>query len=211
MKEPFLDQLKTYLTDGKPHTIRIYGHGASGKSTLAKELVAMLDANQVNLLKTDAYIIDGGLRQQVRPANAPDQKVTASLPVAHELASLTRDIQALQKGMDLLTIDCSPWAPQTLLSGSKPILIVEGMSTAFLDKALFDVSIACYTDSETELDRRLGRDIAERGRVAEFVLQTHQARRQQYETYLAPTLDDADIIINQSNNDFIIERNPYDG
>ncbi|MET3558721.1 uridine kinase [Streptococcus rupicaprae] len=206
MKDRFLNQLTSYLTDGQSHTIRIFGHGASGKSRLAQDLLAMLDPKLVNLIETDAYIIDGQLRQQVRPALFPDQKVTASLPVTHELASLKRDIQALQKGMDVLTIDCLPWAPQKVLPGTKPLLIVEGMSAAFLDKSLFDLSIACYTDSETELARRLERDVAHRGRVVAFVTNTHQARRQQYETYLEPLLQEADFVINQSKNQFAIEK-----
>ena len=47
------------------------------------------------------------------------QKVTACLPVAHELASLQRDILALQAGMDILTIE-EPWKASEVLSGAKP-------------------------------------------------------------------------------------------
>lgn len=209
MLNHFLAQLTSYLTDGQPHTIRLYGHGASGKSTLARNLLALLDPTQVNLIETDAYIIDSQYRQQVRPEAAPDQKVTAFMPVSHELASLRRDIQALQKGMDLLTIDCSPWAPQTVLSGQKPILIVEGMSSAFLDKSLFDLSIACYTDPKTELARRLKRDVAERGGVADKIIAGESVRRQQYETYYQDLLDEADILINQSGNNFTVEKSIF--
>ncbi|MFA9414408.1 MULTISPECIES: uridine kinase [unclassified Streptococcus] len=206
MSSDFFKSIAEQLSDGKRHTVRIYGHGASGKSTLAAALLTYLNPEQVNLIETDAYIIDGQLRQLVRPANAPHQKVTASMPVSHELASLTRDIQALQKGMDVLTIDCSPWAPQQVLTGSKPILIVEGMSSAFLDKSLFDLSIACYTNPGTELARRLARDVAHRSRVPEFVLQTHQARRQQYETYYQHLLEEADILVDQSEDGFVVKH-----
>ncbi|MFA9493812.1 uridine kinase [Streptococcus sp. E17BB] len=206
MSSDFFKSIAEQLSDGKRHTVRIYGHGASGKSTLAAALLTYLNPEQVNLIETDAYIIDGQLRQLVRPANAPHQKVTASMPVSHELASLTRDIQALQKGMDVLTIDCSPWALQQVLTGSKPILIVEGMSSAFLDQSLFDLSIACYTDPGTELARRLARDVAHRGRVPEFVLQTHQARRQQYETYYQHLLEEADILVDQSEDGFVVKH-----
>ena len=48
-----------------------------------------------------------------------------------------RDIHALQAGMDVLTIE-EPWKASEILSGSKPILIVEGMSVGFLPKELFD-------------------------------------------------------------------------
>ena len=65
------------------------------------------DSEKVNLLETDPYITSS--RSLVVPKELPDQKVTACLPVAHELASLERDILALQAGMDILTID-EPWS-----------------------------------------------------------------------------------------------------
>lgn len=155
---------------------------------------------------TDTYMVPGTYQDFVRPADAPDQRVTACLPIAHELVSLARDIQALQKGMNLLTIDCSPWAPQTVLSGDKPILIVEGMSSAFLDKDLFDLSIACYTDPETELNRRLARDVTERGGIEEQIRAGEVVRQDQYQTYYQHLLDQADILINQSGDGFVVER-----
>lgn len=206
MSSDFFKNIAEQLSDGKRHTVRIYGHGASGKSTLVAELLTYLDPEQVNLIETDAYIIDGQLRQLVRPADTPHQKVTAFMPVSHELASLTRDIQALQKGMDVLTIDCSPWAPQQVLTGSKPILIVEGMSSAFLDKSLFDLSIACYTDPETELTRRLARDVAERGGNPEAIRANEPVRRQQYETYYQHLLEEADILVDQSEDGFVVKH-----
>ncbi|WP_161979126.1 uridine kinase family protein [Streptococcus sp. S784/96/1] len=201
-KIELLDYLHNYLSDGQRHTVRIFGHGGAGKSTFAKELLEILPSDKVNLLETDPYIINGELRQLVSSKDFPNQKVTASMPVSHELNSLKRDITALQMGMDILTID-EPWTPSRILKGSKPILIIEGMSAGFLNEALFDLSIALVTDEETELNRRLERDTKVRGRHADFVLQTHLARRQQYETYYKSYENSADIIISQINNQII--------
>lgn len=153
-QEQFLQWMQEHLADGQRHTVRIFGHGSSGKTTLAAAICQLLSPDLVNLLETDPYILKNDSRSLVCPKAFPDQKVTASLPAAHELNSLKRDIQALQAQMDLLTI-AEPWAPSQILKGIKPILIVEGMSTAFLPTSLFDLSIASYTDSETELSRRL--------------------------------------------------------
>ena len=97
-KKELIKRLVSEIESGKIKTLGIYGHGASGKSTFAQELYQALDAEKVNLLETDPYIISG--RHLVVPKEIPDQKVTACLPVAHELASLQRDILALQAGMD---------------------------------------------------------------------------------------------------------------
>ena len=163
-----------------------------------------LDSQKVNLLETDPYITSG--RHLVVPKETPDQKVTACLQVAHELASLQRDILALQAGMDILTIE-EPWKAGEVLSGAKPILIVEGMSVGFLPKELFDKTICFYTDEETELKRRLARDTTVRNRDASFILASQQMRREQYLQYYKETESRADILVDQSDDKFQIKTN----
>ena len=197
-----IDQLISEIETGKVKTLGIYGHGASGKSTFAQELFQALDSEKVNLLETDPYITSE--RHLVVPKQAPNQKVTACLPVAHELASLERDILALKAGMDILTID-EPWKASEVLSGSKPILIVEGMSVGFLPKELFDKTICFNTDEETELKRRLARDTTMRNRDASFVLASHQMRREQYQQYYKETESKADILVDQSADKFKVK------
>ena len=128
-RERLLDSLVKKIQSGELRTLGIYGHGGSGKTTFAKALCERLDLMKVNLLETDPYVI-GSPRGLVVPKDSPGQKVTACLSSAHELASLERDIQALQEGMDIRTID-QPWSPSHILPGNKSILIVEGMSVAF--------------------------------------------------------------------------------
>ena len=202
-KKDLIDQFVSEIEMGKVKTLGIYGHGASGKSTFAQELYQALDSTTVNLLETDPYIISG--RHLGVPKDAPDQKVTACLPVAHELASLERDILALQAGMDILTIE-ETWKASEVLSGAKPILIVEGMSVGFLPKELFDKTICFYTDEETELKRRLARDTTVRNRDTSFILASHQMRREQYQLYYKETESRADILVDQSEGKIDVNR-----
>ena len=201
-KKELVERLVSEIESGKVKTLGIYGHGASGKSTFAQELYQVLDAEKVNLLETDPYITSE--RHLVVPKETPDQKVTACLPVAHELASLQRDILALQAGMDVLTIE-EPWKISEVLSGAKPILIVEGMSVGFLPKELFDKTICFYTDEETELKRRLARDTTVRNRDTKFILASQQMRRMQYLQYYKETESRADILVDQSDDKFQIK------
>lgn len=203
-RERLVDSLVKKIQSGELRTLGIYGHGGSGKTTFTKALCERLDLAIVNLLETDPYII-GSSRDLVVPKDHPNQKVTACLSSAHELASLERDIQALQAGMDIRTID-KPWCPSVRLSGAKPILIVEGMSVAFLPKSLFDQTICFYTDDHTELERRLSRDVAQRNREIDFIYRTHQIRREQYHQYYQPMEGEADILVNTSQDQFRIEK-----
>jgi len=205
-RKDLIDQLVSEIEKGKVRTLGIYGHGASGKSTFAQELYQTLDSAKVNLLETDPYIASN--RHLVVPKETPDQKVTACLPVAHELVSLERDILALKAGMDILTIE-EPWKASEVLSGAKPILIVEGMSVGFLPKELFDKTICFYTDEETELKRRLDRDTTVRNRDAPFILASHQMRREQYLRYYKETESRADILVDQSEDKFDAKRSQF--
>ena len=202
-KKDLIKQLVSEIEAGKVKILGIYGHGASGKSTFAQELYQALDSTTVNLLETDPYITSG--RHLVVPKDAPNQKVTACLPVAHELASLERDILALQAGMDILTIE-EPWKDSEVLSGAKPILIVEGMSVGFLPKELFDKTICFYTDEDTELKRRLARDTTVRNRDGSVILASHQMRREQYLLYYKETESRADILVDQSEGKIDVNR-----
>ena len=201
-KKELVERLVSEIESGKVKTLGIYGHGASGKSTFAQELYQELDFKKVNLLETDPYITSE--RHLVVPKETPDQKVTACLPVAHELASLQRDILALQAGMDVLTIE-EPWKASEVLSGAKPILIVEGMSVGFLPKELFDKTVCFYTNEETELKRRLARDTTVRNGDASFILASQQMRREQYLRYYKTTESMADILVDQSDDKFHIK------
>ena len=205
-RKDLIDQLVSEIEKGKVRTLGIYGHGASGKSIFTQELYQALDSTTVNLLETGPYITSG--RHLVVPKDAPNQKVTACLPAAHELESLRRDILALQAGMDVLTIE-EPWKASEVLSGAKLVLIVEGMSVGFLPKEFFDKTICFYTDEETELKRRLARDTTVRNRDASFILASHQMRREQYLQYYKETESRADILVDQSEGKFEVKRSQF--
>ncbi|HEL0413641.1 TPA: phosphoribulokinase [Streptococcus equi subsp. zooepidemicus] len=207
--ERLLQAIVTAAANREKMLIRISGHGASGKSTFAKRLQQLLPDGQSQLLETDAYIIANDFSQAVL-ISSPDQgeevlgSITACHPARHELASLRRDIMMFKQGLDFLSID-TPWSPSFLVKGNVPILIAEGMSTTFLEPELFDLSLYFYTDDDTELQRRLGRDTSVRGRNSEFIQQSHANRRAQYACYLHPYHQQFDIVINQSQNRFIVE------
>lgn len=204
-EEKLLERLTAYLSDDQKHTLRIYGHGASGKSTFDRKLQLILGEERANLLATDPYVIVGEYRDLLSSKDFPHQKVTACLPAVHELSSLERDIRALQSGLDILTIGTA-WASSLRLSAQKPILIVEGMSAAFLPKNLFDLSICFHTDEGTELERRFARDTAVRGRDVHWIWQAHTSRRQQYEHYYKMYQEEADFLISQTEEGFGIDK-----
>lgn len=90
------------------------------------------------------------------------------------------------------------------------------MSIAFTNPDLFDIKVHLYTDlncnikcntlCETELMRRSSRDITERGTSLEFLRQSHEERRIQYELFMHPYHRNFDIVIRNSNEGYFLEK-----
>lgn len=190
--------------------VGISGHGASGKTTLAHNLLKLLRQEQINYINTDPYIIESNLRKYTLinykfNGEEHQEKMTACHPAAHNVAALERDIHMIRDGLDLYTIG-THYTKSTLLSSENKISIVEGMTVAFTDPNLYDLKIYLYTDEETELKRRSKRDVYERGKDLENLRKTHQQRRIQYDLFMHPYQRNFDIVIKNSNEDYILER-----
>src|SRR5690606_22731777 len=136
-------------------------------------------------LNTDPYIISSAVRKYTM-IDYPYEgtlhrfKMTACHPAAHHIPSLERDVHMLKAGRELLTID-THYLKSEILSSQKKLTIVEGMSVAFAKPELFDLLIYFYTNADLELERRVGRDIEERGRDINNLMQSHNEQRIQYE------------------------------
>ncbi|KXO02377.1 phosphoribulokinase [Bacillus thuringiensis] len=194
--------------------IGISGHGAAGKTTFANRLVNLLNQNEVNYINTDPYIVSSDIRKHAvihytYQNENHRYKMTACHPAAHHLAALERDIQMVRAGLDFYTID-THYMKSKLISSENKVTIVEGMSAAFINPDLFDLKIYFYTDGETELMRRSSRDIAERGANINYLRQSHEERRIQYEVFMHSYSQYFDIIIKTSDETICLEKNTFE-
>lgn len=194
--------------------IGISGHGAAGKTTFANRIVNLLNQNEVNYINTDPYIVTSNIRKHVvidytYQNENHRYKMTACHPLAHHFPSLERDVQMVRDGLDLYTID-THYMKSELISSKNKVTIVEGMSVAFINPDLFDLKIYFFTDGETELMRRSSRDIVERGTEINYLRQSHEERRIQYEVFMHPYSQSFDIIIKTADETICIEKNTFE-
>ncbi|MFJ7746332.1 uridine kinase [Peribacillus sp. NPDC097295] len=201
------------LTD-EQIVIGISGHGAAGKTTFANRLVNLLNQNEVNYINTDPYIVSSNIRKHAiidytYQNENHRYKVTACHPSAHHLPSLERDVQMVRDGLDLYTID-THYMKSELISSKNKVTIIEGMSVAFINPDLFNLKIYFYTDGETELMRRSSRDIIERGTDINYLSQSHEERRIQYEVFMHPYSQRFDIIFKTSDEAICLEKNTFE-
>ncbi|WP_341519448.1 uridine kinase family protein [Bacillus paramobilis] len=194
--------------------IGISGHGAAGKTTFTNRLVKLLNQNEVNYINTDPYIVSSDIRKHAvihytYQNENHRYKMTACHPAAHHLGALERDIHMVRAGLDFYTID-THYMKSELISSENKVTIVEGMSAAFINPNLFDLKIYFYTDGETELMRRSSRDIAERGADINYLRQSHEERRIQYEVFMHSYSQRFDIIIKTSDETICLEKNTFE-
>lgn len=200
--------------EDKSIVIGISGHGAAGKTTFANRLIHLLNQDETNYINTDPYIVSSEIRMQTI-INYTYQnehrhfKMTACHPAAHHLPSLERDIQMVREGLALLTID-THYMKSELISSKSKITIVERMSVAFINPELFDLKIYFYTDGDTELTRRSGRDVLERGTNIDYLRKSHKERRIQYELFMHSYSQHFDIIVKTSDDIVCLEKNTFD-
>ncbi|KAA0955394.1 phosphoribulokinase [Sporosarcina sp. ANT_H38] len=193
--------------------IGISGHGAAGKTTFAHMLMEELK-HDVNYLNTDPYIVSSAIRKNavidyIHKGTLHRFKMTACHPAAHHVPSLERDVLMLKENMNLLTID-THYLKNEILTSQNKLTIVEGMSVAFANPDLFDFLIYFYTDGDTELERRFARDIEERGTDIDYLKQSHNERRIQYEVFMHPYSKNFDIIIKSAKETNYVEENTFD-
>jgi uridine kinase len=180
-----------------PVVIGVAGGSGSGKTTVVRRIVESLGSDDVAVLDHDRYYRDRtDLRLEERAAmnyDHPDSLET-DLLVQH-----VRDLKA-GKAVAVPTYDFARYARRSDTERYEPrrAIIVEGIliyADAAL-RALMDVKLFVDADADTRFIRRLQRDVTERGRTVESVIDQYLATvKPMHFDFVEPTKRYADLII----------------
>ena len=180
-----------------PFVIGVAGGSGSGKTTVVRRIVESLGPEQVTRLDHDRYYRDrNDLRLEERAALNYDH------PDALETDLMVAHVRALKAGhsVEAPQYDFTRHArlAQTDEFLPRRALIVEGI-LVFTDAALrelMDLKVFVDTDSDTRFIRRLQRDVAERGRTMESVIDQYQSTvKPMHLEFVEPSKRYADVII----------------
>jgi len=181
----------------KPIIIGIAGPTASGKSCLANTIVSELDSDQVVIIHEDSYY-----RDQSHLSMNERNQVNYDHPNTFEHNLLFEHLLELQKGhsVSIPQYDHTEHVrtPNTIKIGQHRIIVLEGILLFVEEKLreLMDIRIFIDTPLDICLARRLQRDIIERGRTIESVLDQYQDTvRPSYFQFVEPSKRYADIIV----------------
>ena len=180
-----------------PIVIGVAGGSGSGKTTVVRKIVESIGLEEVTVLDHDRYYRDrNDLRLEERAALNYDH------PDALETDLMVQHVRELKagRGVAVPQYDFTRHArlAQTETFQTKRALIVEGI-LVFTDAALrelMDIKVFVDTDSDTRFIRRLRRDVAERGRTMESVIDQYQSTvKPMHLEFVEPSKRYADVIV----------------
>jgi len=186
----------------RPLFIAIAGGSGSGKTTIARSVVDLVGRDKVIYLQQDAYYRDRNDLDIEERA-----KINYDHPDSIEMELLIAHLDALREGESIerpvYDFETHTRTEETYTLGPESAVIVEGI-LVLADPELrtrFDVRVFIDTESDIRLIRRLERDIVERGRTVESVIDQYQKTvRPMHFQFVEPSKRYADIIIPQGIN-----------
>jgi uridine kinase len=193
---PLLDPL---VAAGKhrPCVLGVAGGTGSGKTTVARAIVDAVGAARIVLLEQDSYYRDIDWRSEAELLNH-----NFDHPSALDNELLAAHLAALKAGhpIEVPVYDFVRHrrTARTRRIAPQPVIILEGI-LIFVEpslRELLDFKIYVDTDADLRLIRRLGRDMAERGRTVEDVLRQYLGTvRPMHLEFVEPSKRWADLII----------------
>lgn len=188
--------------------IGVAGGTGSGKTTVAMRILERVGAGHVAYIPHDAYYRD---LSHLPPEQRP--QVNFDHPDSLETELLIEHLKRLKAGQ-LVEIPVYDFTSHTRTSqtrrvGPAPVILVEGI-LVFAEPALrelFDVKLYVDTDADIRIIRRLQRDVQERGRTLDSVIQQYLTTvRPMHLEFVEPSKRYADVIIPEGGfNEVAIE------
>ncbi|HUN83484.1 MAG TPA: AAA family ATPase [Terracidiphilus sp.] len=189
------DEWQTARLPFPPAVIGIAGASGSGKTTLALELARELDGLHFPL---DNYYRDLSHMPLARRAlqNFDDPDLIESSLLAEHVAALSRNQPIEQPIYDFAMYIRIREKTKTVRAGA--FLLVEGLFALYYPELLPLYQLRVYVDTPDEVcfERRLRRDMVQRGRTAESVkLQYEKTVRPSGERYVRPSARQSDLTV----------------
>ena len=180
----------------RSHIIGIAGPSSSGKSELARQLVREAARD---LDRFPRFLLSRHGRDPARRAQEGELRSSrcARLGTAPRAPAGHRPRAALSKSRSTLSPDYARTGATRRIEPSE-FIIVEGLFVLYWPelRAMLDTKVYVQTDAAVCFERRLARDVAERGRTPESVREQYERTvRPSAEWFVFPTAKYADLVV----------------
>ena len=179
--------------------IGIAGGTGSGKTTVVKKIADALPPHYVAVVPLDSYYNDTShMTEEER------KSINFDHPDAFDWKLLIKQVNQLRAGESIeqptYSYIISNRLKETVHVEPKPVISIEGIMT-LINKRLrdmMDLKICVDTDSDERLIRNIRRDVVERGRTVDMVLDRYlNVLKPMHDQFIEPTKKYADLIIPQ--------------
>ena len=182
--------------------IGIAGGTGSGKTTVVRRIVESLSENEVAVLPLDSYYKDS--------SHVPveeRQNINFDHPDAFEWSLLSKHVAMLREGKSIEQptysyLTCTR-QPETIHIEPRDVIIIEGI-LALCDEELrnmMDLKVFVDADPDERLIRVIQRDVVERGRTAEAVMERYtRILKPMHQQFIEPCKRYADLIVPEGGN-----------
>lgn len=185
--------------------IGIAGGTGSGKTTVVRKIIETLSLGDVVLLPQDSYYKDS--------SHVPveeRQNINFDHPEAFDWDLLSSHVQTLKEGSAIEQptysyITCTR-QPETIRIEPLNVIIIEGILALSDPKLrnLMDLKVFVDTDADERLIRVIQRDIVERGRTAEAVMERYtRILKPMHDQFIEPCKRYADLIVPEGGSNHV--------
>ncbi|WP_228852160.1 uridine kinase [Aegicerativicinus sediminis] len=188
--------------------IGIAGGTGCGKTTVVNRILHELPDGEVGVISQDSYYKDTSyLNYDERVAINFDHPRSIDFKLLESHLKILREGKPIQQ--PVYSFVEHNRTGDTIITNPRKVMIVEGILILTNPelREMFDIKIYVHADSDERLIRRLKRDISERGRDIDEVLNRYQnTLKPMHQQFIEPTKEFADIIIpNNKYNDVAVD------
>jgi uridine kinase len=189
----------------RPIILGVAGGSGSGKTTVVRGIVRALGGDEVTVIHHDSYYRDTShLTQEARYAINYDH------PDSLETELLVEHLRELRAGRGV-AVPLYDFSAHTRLAERehvepRKVIIVDGLLILWDPalRALMDIKVYVDTDADLRFIRRLERDIRERGRSTESVIQQYtRTVRPMHLEFVEPSKRYADVIVPEGGHNLV--------
>jgi uridine kinase len=176
------------------YRLGIAGGTGAGKTTIARAVVEALDG--ATLVDLDSYYLD---RRDLLPADR--RRLNFDEPGAIDVGLLVAHLDRLARGEPIAKPVYSFATHRrvgTVVVAPEPVVVVEGLFALWWAEVRSRLDLKVFVDAPADLRlaRRIRRDVLERGRSVEDVLEQYLATvRPMHDRYVEPARAHADLVI----------------
>ncbi len=186
----------------QPFVIGVAGGSGSGKSTVTRQVLSSIGPEMAAVVMQDDYYLD-----QTDIAPEARHKTNYDHPDAFDWPLMMQHVQALRRGeaieMPVYDFALHNRSSKSITVKPAPVIVIEGLFALYDAELRKMMSLKIFVDTAPDVRfiRRLQRDISERGRSTQSVIDQYlETVRPMHKQFIEPTKREADVILPHGAN-----------